>query len=185
MSANTILAAPKQPRSCGSGAAICSPSSWTGDETGLPIIRTGTPFRCHGDAIIDDLRVVRARLERTLKELRACTTKCRRFEKRYDIGTYLEDVLSDIEDWASDSMDQQWFRRRSRSVIACVSEAESDYEEDDYPVPEKATWNEFRDLSQALMEHGLALRRLQESEFAAISSPVNASCDAAPENPNK
>ena len=172
MSAKTTLAAPKLPAHAGRGAASCSPSSWTGDDTGLPIIRTGTPFRCHGDAIIDSLRIARVRLDRTLKALRACAKKGRQNEERYDLGRYLDGVIDYLEDGALESMDPRWFTRSAGQVMECVIEAEAAADKND-ATPEPETWKDFRELSVTLKAHGSALSLLKEAESAAKPSPVN------------
>jgi hypothetical protein len=133
----------------------------------------------HGDAIIDDLRIARGRLERSLKTLRKCVVTARENEQRYDIGNYLDGVVDDLEDGGIDFMYWGWFSRRAESVMECVVEAES-LDDDEWPAPEEETWKDFRALSAALREHGEAIKQLAAAEKMAAPSPVNASAMAPP-----
>lgn len=156
-----------------SDAPICSPSSWPEMDGGFVIYRSGPPVKCHGDAIIDNLRIARGRLVRSLKTLTKCTKTAIEDEPRYDYGRYLDGVVDDLADGALESMDWTWFMRRAETVMECVVEAEAEPDED-CPSPEKDTWPDFRALSAALREHGQALKQLQAAEKMAAPSPVNA-----------
>lgn len=130
---------------------------------------------CHGDTIIADLRIARGRLERSLKTLKECIATARRNEKRYDIGSYIEDLLDELEDGGIDFMYWGWFSRRAQNLMDCVLDAEGEDGEDEdlWPIPEEPTWKDFRAFSAALREHGEALKQLQSAESLAAPRPVN------------
>lgn len=127
----------------------------------------------HGASVIDNLRIARGRLERSLKTLRKCTQTAVENEPRYDYGRYLDGVVDDLADGGIDNMYWGWFSRRAEHVMECVVDAEAEPEEN-LPSPEKETWADFRALSAALREHGEALKQLQAAEKMAAPSPVNA-----------
>ena len=127
---------------------------------------------CHGDAMIDNLRIARARLERSLKTLRKCTATGRENEERHDIGRYLEGVVDDLEDGGTNRMEWGWFLRRAGTVMDTVLDAEG-MDDDEWPAPEEETWKDFRALSAALREHGEAIKQLHAAESLAAPSPVN------------
>jgi hypothetical protein len=165
-----------------SDALSCSPSSFAETFEALHEVRgkkVETLAHCHGDPIIDDLRIARARLDRSLKTLRECTAKARQDEERYDIGHYLDDVVDELQDGAMDYVHPGWFSRRAALVLECVEDAENEEDEND-AVPEPPTWSDFRALSKALGEHSNALRSLGQAEKAAAPSPVNAKAMASP-----
>lgn len=165
-----------------SDALSCSPSSFpeTFDDLHAAQGKPVPPLaHCHGDVVIDELRIARARLERSYRTLRACAVTARENEERYDIGSYLDGVVDDLEYGGLDSMDHRWFRMRSSHVLETVLAAEE--EEDEYEqVPEAPTWKDFRMLAVALGKHSEALRNLQYAERLAANSSGNADAMASP-----
>ena len=153
----------------------CSPSSFAETFEDLHVVRgkqVWTMAYCHGDAMIDNLRIARARLERSLKTLRKCTATGRENEERHDIGRYLEGVVDDLEDGGTNRMEWGWFLRRAGTVMDTVLDAEG-MDDDEWPAPEEETWKDFRALSAALREHGEAIKQLHAAESLAAPSPVN------------
>ncbi len=122
--------------------------------------------------MIDDLRIARSRLERSLKTLRKCTVTARENEERHDIGRYLEGVVDELEDGALDGMSWGWFLRRAETVMETVLDAEG-MDDDEWPAPEEETWKDFRAMSAALREHGEAIKQLHGAESMAAPRPVN------------
>jgi len=129
--------------------------------------------RCHGDPVIDDLRIARNRLERSAKTLAECTVNARRDAERYDVGSYLEDLIDDLENGKLESIDSAWFGRNAAQVLECVDQADED-DEPQYASPEEYTWRQFRSLATAMRNHAVALRILRDAEKRALPSPVNA-----------
>ena len=163
-----------------SDALFCSPSSFpeTFDDLHAAQGKPVPPLaHCHGDVVIDELRIARARLERSYRTLRACAVTARENEERYDIGSYLDGVVDDLEYGGLDSMDHRWFRMRSSHVLETVLAAEE--QEDEYDqVPEAPTWKDFRMLAVALGKHSEALRNLQYAERLAANSSGNDKVEA-------
>lgn len=152
-----------------------SPSSWPVIDGGFPILRSGAPFRCHGDPVVDALRIERAHIERTLEALSKCTAAAREEEERYDVGSYLEGVIDDLEDGGLDNLDERWFERKASQVLECVVDAEEDEDEEDFGVcPEPETWRTFRALSKALAAHAATLKALRHAEKRALPCSENA-----------
>lgn len=117
--------------------------------------------------MVDQLRVSRAMVDRTLERLRECTAEAREDEERYDVGPCLEGLIDDLEDGGCESLDEVGFERKARLVIDCVIEA-VDCDDDDEEVPESPTWGTFRALSKAMKQHAAALKRLREAELQAM-----------------